>query len=369
MLDKPFNPSRLSFARRRRGFTKRALAERVGMGLRSVTAYESGESVPSEDALAKLQECLGFPLDFFFGEDLEEPNPDIASFRALKRMNASLREMALTQGGLAIYLSKWFEKEFELPKCDIPNLGYERSPEAGAETLRRYWGIGELPIRNIVHLLESKGVRVFSLAVNAREVDAFSWWKGDTPFVFLNNKKSSERSRYDAAHELGHLVLHRDGPLRGQNVEREANVFAAAFLMPRTSVIAHSKRFPTLADIVKMKKIWNTSVSALTYRLHEVRMISEWQYRVLYMQIAKNGYLTKEPNEAPRETSLILPKVFEDLYSRGVTRSDVARLLAIPRAELEELLFGLAMAIIEGRGRKGTANAKRSPLTLVQKIG
>jgi len=36
-----------------------------------------------------------------------------------------------------------------------------------AEALRHHWGIGELPINNIIHLLESKGVRIFSLAVDA----------------------------------------------------------------------------------------------------------------------------------------------------------------------------------------------------------
>jgi hypothetical protein len=39
--------------------------------------------------------------------------------------------------------------------------------------VRQAWGLGELPIKNMVHLLESKGVRVYSLAIDAVEVDAF----------------------------------------------------------------------------------------------------------------------------------------------------------------------------------------------------
>jgi Zn-dependent peptidase ImmA (M78 family) len=234
----------------------------------------------------------------------------------------------------------------------------------GPEALRHHWGIGELPISNMIHLLEAKGVRIFSLAIDAHEVDAFSMWKAATPFVFLNNNKSSEHSRYDAAHELGHLVLHRHGGPRGREAEQEANAFASAFLMPRASVIAHAPRFPTVATLVKLKRIWTTSVAALNYRLHAVGMLSDWQYRVLCIQISRNGYRTKEPNEAPREISQVLPKIFSALHQDGVSRPGVARALCIPQSELECLMFGLAMASIEG-GRKGTSS--RSRLTVVNK--
>ena len=55
----------------------------------------------------------------------------------------------------------------------------------------------------MLHVLEAKGVRVFSLAENTRNVDAFSSWREERPFVFLNMQKTAERSRFDAAHELG----------------------------------------------------------------------------------------------------------------------------------------------------------------------
>jgi len=104
--------------------------------------------------------------------------------------------------------------------------------------LRQYWLLGERPIKNVAHLLEAKGVRVYSLMERNVEVDAFSLWRNDTPFIFINTRKSAEHSRFDAAHDLGHLVLHRHGGPRGQNAEREAQAFAAAFLMPKSSVLA-----------------------------------------------------------------------------------------------------------------------------------
>lgn len=358
-----FNPNRLAIARKRQGLTKTELAERAGIDLRSVTAYEAGDYPPKPETARSLATATKFPVDFLYGDDLDEPQPDTASFRALSKMTATQRDMALSQGAIALYVSKWLESRFELPEPALPDLSREGSPEAAADSLRRHWGIGELPIRNMIHLLEAKGVRIFSLAINAREVDAFSHWKDAIPFIFLNGNKSSEHSRYDAAHELGHLVLHRHGPPQGLDAEREADAFASELLMPKASVIAHATRNPSLPDLIKLKAIWTVSVAALNRRLHSVGMTSEWQYRTLCIEVAKKGYRTHEPREAPREMSHILPSVFGCLHEDGISRAEVARLLSIPRAELEQLMFGLAMASIEG-GRKKTAT--KAKLALVK---
>jgi Zn-dependent peptidase ImmA (M78 family)/DNA-binding XRE family transcriptional regulator len=360
-----FNPNRLSVARKRQGLTKTELAKRAGIDLRSVTAYEAGVYPPKLETARNLAAATNFPVEFLFGDDLDEPQPDTASFRALSKMTATQRDMALSQGTIALHLSQWLEARFELPEPDLPDRSREDSPEAAADSLRRHWGIGELPVRNMIHLLEAKGIRIFSLAINAREVDAFSLWKDRTPFVFLNGNKSSEHSRYDAAHELGHLVMHRHGSPQGRNAEREADAFASAFLMPRSSVIAHAVRNPSLQALIQLKAIWTVSVAALNRRLYGVGMTSDWQYRTLCIEIAKRGYRTQEPREAPRETSHILPSVFGALHEDGISRAHVARSLKIPRAELEQLMFGLAMTSIEG-GRKNTGTPAKAKLAVVQ---
>ena len=360
-----FNSSRFACARKRKGLTKSALATLLGVELRSVSAYESGDTVPRREVLARIIEVTGFPPEFFSGDDLEEPTPDAVSFRAMTKMTARQRDMALTQGTICIHLGKFIEERFELPKVDIPDLSYESTPEAASETLRRHWGIGALPVHNMIHLLEARGTRVFSLAIDAREVDAFSMWRSETPMVFLNTFKTSEHSRYDAAHELGHLVLHRHAQPHGPQAEREANAFASSFLMPRSSVLAHARRNPTFDELVKLKKIWKVSVAALNYRLHTVGLTSDWLYRNLCIEIAKYGR-EQEPNEIPRETSQLLPKIFAALQEDTLSRSDVARALAIPRSEIEQLMFGLTLTALEG-GRKGMGSARpqRSQLRLV----
>lgn len=114
-------------------------------------------------------------------------------------------------------------------------------------------------------------------------------------FVFLNTKKSAEHGRFDAAHELGHLVLHRHGSPQGREAEQEANAFASAFLMPRASLLAQAPHIPTLEHLIKLKKIWSVSVAALTYRLHTVGAISDWHYQTLFVEL-----VTRLPKERAR---------------------------------------------------------------------
>jgi Zn-dependent peptidase ImmA (M78 family)/DNA-binding XRE family transcriptional regulator len=362
-----FNPHRLTLARERRGLLKGELAKIIDIDLRSIVAFEAGEFCPAPETIQRLAKALRFPAAFFYGDDLEKPLPDVASFRSLSKMKAVRRDMALAQGAIALQLNAWLESMFELPQADLPDLNTSRSPEEAAYALRQIWGLGELPVRSMVHLLEAKGIRVFSLAIDTREVDAFSMWQETTPFVFLNNNKSSEHSRYDAAHELGHLVLHRHGSPQGREAEKEADIFAASFLMPRASVIARSPKFATVDDLIQLKRMWTVSVAALNYRLHEVGMMTDWQYRTLCVQIARRGYRTYEPNEAPRETSQLLPVMFGTLHEEGVTRGSVARVLRLPQAELEDLMFGLTMTSIEGRGKTTSNPGNRPTLSLVKK--
>lgn len=351
-----FNPSRLTLARKRRGFTMRKLATAIGVEPRSVSAYEKGEFGPDNERLASLASALRFPETFFFGDDLDEPTPDIASFRALSKMTAGQRDTALGSGAIALMLNAWIEARFELPWADLPDLSREGDPEAAARALREQWALGELPVKNMIHLLEAKGVRVFSLSVDALEVDAFSMWRGNTPFVFLNTKKSAEHSRFDAAHELGHLVLHRHGSPQGREAEREANAFASAFLMPKASVLAYAPRMASVDRLIKLKKMWNVSVAALTYRLHAIGVLSDWHYQSLYVELSSRGYRKKEPEESSRETSQVLQKVFATLREEGVSRIQIANELCVSIEELDQLMFGLALTGL--KGGNGGANAK-----------
>lgn len=342
-----FNPERLTLARCRRGLSKTKLASVAGLTLRSISAYEGGETEPCEENIRVLADKLGFPLEFFSRSSAEMPSSDTASFRALSSMTAAKRDTALAAGALAIDVSDWIGGRFNLPEPSLPELR-GHSPEAAADSLREVWGLGTKPIKNSIHLLESKGVRIFSLVEQSDSVDAFSLWRNGTPFVFLNTRKSGERGRFDVCHELGHLVLHRHGAPQGREAELEADTFASSFLMPRGSLLASAPRLPSLDILVKLKRNWNVSVAALAHRMHALDLLSEWHYRTMCIEIAQRGFRRKEPNGIDRETSQVLNKVLQSLHADGVSRAVIARDLAIPVEDFEALVFGLVISAIPG---------------------
>jgi Zn-dependent peptidase ImmA (M78 family)/transcriptional regulator with XRE-family HTH domain len=342
-----FNPRRLALARRRRGLKKTELAAAVGVEPRSLVNYEAGQR-PKAEILRRLSGVLDFPEEFFFGEDIEEIDSATVSFRSMARMSASQQEQARGQGALCVHLNSWFAKRFGMPLASIPQIRLD-APEEAASMVRAEWGLGAHPIPDMIQLLESKGVRVFSLSVKAREVDAFSMWKDDTPFVMLNVQKSCEHSRFDAAHELGHLVMHRHGSPAGKEAEFEANRFASAFLMPAQDVRAYARPNPGIRALMQWKRRWGVSIAALNYRMHQLGLTTDHYYRQLCIQISRAGARTSEPNGLPRERSTLLDKMLRILAADGVTRTDIARDLSISVAELDEMMFGLTMTAIAGK--------------------
>jgi len=378
-----FNMSRFDLARQRRGLTKRELAHRLDVTDRTISNWYSNQEV-DDRILQKAAEILDFPVNFFYGDDFEKVEVQAVSFRALSKMTAKKRDMAISQTILAEMLSKWIDQNFDLPAPDVPDLHELRNdvsinnfqsldeidedneqyylefsfPEICAETLRKAWGLGEQPIGNLIALLESKGIRVFSLTNDAQDVDACCRWTNDRPFIFLNTSKTAERCRFDLAHELGHLVMHKHGVVEGIQ-EQEANAFASAFLMPRRSISAEPIRSPSLKSIVMKKSIWRVSAAALTYRYHKLGIISTWNATSIYKQLAQRGK-NNEPNPIAHETSLLLDKVFQALSEEKFQLSELTNALNITLEEINNLTFHLA-----SKRYNLEAERRRSMLTVI----
>lgn len=380
--------SRLVLARKRRGLTVTRLAQLTGLTARRLSDFENGRAHPSAPSLSALAEALEFPETFFSAEEVADLPVESVSFRALSKMTASQRDIALSSGRLARVLHDWIATRFRLPTPALPSLtSFSRlgdgrqgpfpgeadssdcPAERAAELVRARWGLGVAPIPNMVHLLEAHGVRVFSLSRDCPEVDAFSFWDRGVPFVLLGTEKTAERGRFDAAHELGHLVLHGEEQVpHGPEAEGEAHRFAAALLMPAADVLAHTPRNPSTNWILQAKRRWKVAAMALAHRLHELGLTTEWQYRTHCVDLGRLGYRKAEPQSGlARETSQVLGKVFAALRAEGTPQADVARDLQLRAADLSDLIFGLVVTAQNGgRSPLGSGTAGRPQLSVVR---
>ena len=340
-----FNRKRLTLARERRGYTGIQLAERSGITAITISRLESGQTKqPDDRTIERLADVLDYPARFFHKEDPEELDTETVSFRSLKKMNAKERNAALWAGSLGLEIYDWIEEEYYLPEPSILDLRGNDDPENAARLVRQEWGIGDKPIGNVLRLLESKGVRVLSLEERNKNVDAYSFWRNQKPFVFLNTFKTAEHSIFDCGHELGHLVLHKHGSLKPtKSAEVEANRFASAFLMPEHDVrVALPRRLISTKRIIEIKTRWKVSAMALTVRLNQIGSLSDWQYRSLCIELGKLGYRTSEKIGVEREKSLLWQKILGELWHKRQTKEDIGRNLSIPLDEVERLIFRLA---------------------------
>lgn len=355
------NMSRLELARKRRGLTKKDLAHSLDVTDRTISNWYSQLDIDMKH-LEKISEVLKFPKEFFLETtDLNLPNTETVSFRALSKISSRKRDIALSQTVIAEIINHWLDNKFDLPMPIIPDLHELRNnatpssnikfveedsdlfltyAQTCAEVVRKAWGLGEKPISNIISLLESKGIRIFSLSDEAQEVDACCQWINDRPFIFLNVAKSSERCRFDAAHELGHLVMHRHGVIEGRQMEQEANAFASAFLMPKKSILADPISTPNLKTIIAKKKYWKVSAAALTYRYRQLNLITEWNAITIYKKLSELGR-TIEPEPIAHERSLLLFKVLNLLKDEGLRPIDIAEELKLSFEDFNGLTFGI----------------------------
>jgi Zn-dependent peptidase ImmA (M78 family)/DNA-binding XRE family transcriptional regulator len=338
------NPERIDLVRRRLGLSKIEFAAKLGIDRKTMQRFETGSHELSSQTLTTLTLLSDYPEQFFYKGTPEMPSADGVSFRSLRSLTVRPRDAALAAAAIAFELDDWINDRFNLPLHNLPQLDH-RSPGDAAAALRSYWGIGNRPIANMINVLEAHGVRVFSLSEESRHLDAYSFWRNQRPYVFLNTCKTAEHSRFDAAHELAHLVLHRHGGSKHRSAEDEANEFASEFLMPSADLEAHIPVVRSLNDLVRAKKRWGVSAAALNYALNhrKNKIISDWHYRNYCIDLNRAGR-ENEPDPMPRETSQIWVKVLTSLWRDGVSLSRISAEMAVPERELSDLLFNIASA-------------------------
>jgi len=332
---KNFNGQRLRQARLYNGLSINDLAEILGVTKQAISQYETQNVTPEFEKMRILTEKLKFPSSYFFQKDIYDVNTKTTYFRALlsANKNARLQQQVKLKHLAIIY--QVLNKYLEFPILNIPKFKYDDKLdfEQIALDLRNYWDIGEKPIDNISHLLEKNGIIVASYPVNQNNIDAYSQKikvEGNDRYIIVlsNDKNLAARSNFDAAHELGHILLHdwnidiEELPREDfKQQEREANYFAAAFLLPKNAFLRDVSLYPRdLKYYIELKKKWKVSISAMLIRANRLGVLTDNQYQYLMKQMAINNWRKREPldNVLIKQEPILLNKSIEILMQNNI---------------------------------------------------
>lgn len=263
------------------GLSKTDLAEKLKVSLAAVSQWENGTKHPTTENLMAMAQAMSVPLPLFLipiPVEIQRRGP--LTFRAqVSAKTERFRKQAkrLAQFDAEAYL--WLEKLISFPKWEPPQVALG-SPEEMAEHCRKAWGLGNRPISKLGELMEAKGIRLCTAAFGDVRFDAFSCVMAGRPFIFLGNEKQDRaRTRFDSSHELGHLIMHQhfsDDEIKDNHkeVERQANAFAGAFLMP-ADTFSDDVIDTSLEGFKRLKPKWCVSIQAMVRRAKDLEIISE----------------------------------------------------------------------------------------------
>lgn len=304
-------PQRLVDARLALQLSRAEIARELNVSGTTVGHYESGDRRPDMSTVLQIARILRQPVSFFFRENnVNLSKKNVRFFRSVgPKSNKINMALDVRTNWLWEFVQTLLDAGIRLPTPNVPL--YDDVVPDGAYSLnqieyiasrtRRLWGLGDGPINNMVALLEAQGVIVCRFHMGSEKIDAFSCWIDGRPYILLGTGKgSSVRSRFDAAHELGHLILHRDiskddleSKAIRDRIEQEANWFAGAFLLPRGSFMREF--YSTRAShLLGLKQRWLVSMQAIAHRAKLIGAIDESQYVAFRIQMSKRKELTNE---------------------------------------------------------------------------
>jgi Zn-dependent peptidase ImmA (M78 family)/transcriptional regulator with XRE-family HTH domain len=341
-----FDPDRLRIAREAVGLLKRELAERVGVTAGAISQYEGGKVRPSPGTLVQIAQHLGYPVEFFVSDrPVEEAEAAGGFFRKLSRAPSRQRRQAVVFPLLLRDLVNTIDLHVRLPEVDIPHFdttatATQADIEDIAQRVREAWKTPPGPIPHMVRLLESHGVVVVRQLAGSTALDAFSRWFPDHPIVVLySDKGDTSRSRFDAAHELGHLAMHRSAPHDADWVEEQAAWFAAAFLMPADDIRRELPHTVSWVELIRLKLRWGASIAALLRRARTLNRLDQQRYESAMKALSVRGWRKKEPGQIGKpEAPVLLERAVALLGDKGVSIDTLALESRLPASKVHDWL-------------------------------
>lgn len=294
-----FQPGRLRLARELENISQSNLSGPAEVTPAAISQFESGDAKPSTETLRLLARALSLPVEFLC-LPMEETHEGF--FRSLRKSSVAQRrrarslahlvhDLAVAPGGDRVLA------QLSLPRIPLDTLDVDSPLIAdAARALRSAWGLARGPVPDVVAVLEQHGVLVLRLPLDAAEVDAFSLPFPDRPVVVLGADKGDRaRSRFDAAHELGHLVMHGESVWGVKEVETQAHKFAAEFLMPAADIRAELPSRADWAHLFALKQRWHVSIAALLMRAKDLEVMSPAAYTTAMKGLSARGWRRTEP--------------------------------------------------------------------------
>ncbi len=349
-----FQPERLTQIREARGLSKINLGRLVDRSPSTVTKWENGSHSPDAEILTVLGKVLNCPLTWFTKKVVKKENNPVF-FRTLSSTSKDLCVASEHYMEWLQEVSGFLQEFLYLPDVNIPYLEVDdyraiddELIEVMASKCRQEWGLGIAPIKDLLLAIENAGVVCSRFEQGSAVMDGYSQWneREHRPYIILaTDKDNYYRSRFDAAHELGHVVLHRYVKrldlVNFKPIEEQANKFAAAFMLPEESFSVELPPYPTLENFVSLKHRWGMSAQAMIHRAKSLELISPLEYQRLYKGISARGWRKGEPLDDLRkpESVRLLPRCINLLFDENIfTKAGLLEGLSMSRTDAEDIL-------------------------------
>lgn len=333
------------------GLTQAEVASASGITRLAYRNLEAGLSLPRADTLQALARALEAGI-----QDLVTPAAELrhVRFRSFQRLNT--REQILFEVGRR--LRDFNELEEILGDRIVPrlaSLGSDLSPEDAAATARERFGLGPAePVRDLCGLLEANGIKVLPLRVASDAFFGLSVAVADGgPAIAVNiwERISVERRIFTAAHELAHLVLHLEDydviqKEEEKRQEREANLFAAHFLMPQevfTREWEETRGMALVDRVLKVKRMFRVSYRTVLYRLSETGTFGPEIWRRFQAEVKRRTGRTLLKEDEPEALAADAFRASFPEPSRAGEPEDLS-----PADFMEDRLFRLVRRAVEG---------------------
>lgn len=267
--------------RNEKSLSQEQVAQKAGLSRSAYSNIEAGRTKPRNSTVLALADALKVSIEEFYKNiSIGSEGIRFRSTRQLKARSdiiADTRSRLLQFGELEKLLGPGMTADFEtqFPPDEFAGM----DPRDAAQKARTRLKLYEQPIRNIYSLLETKcGVMVLARPVASPHFFGLSVAPGfGGPAIVVNTweRITVERWIFTAAHELGHLVLHRDSfaldtEEEDKKQEKEANLFASHFLMPCEAFERewkHTEGLGLLERVQKVKRVFGVSHMTVLYRL------------------------------------------------------------------------------------------------------